>query len=86
MGDTGEIFARLQELVRRDLALEVVRRPHLAQQRAELLDQRRLDVRVVGGEQEEVAQRRHARERLHDHVDVVGVLDVVEPDEPRHVV
>ena len=38
----------LQQLMGRDLAFEVMWRPHLPEQRAKLLDERRLDVCVVG--------------------------------------
>eukprot|EP00965_Chrysotila_dentata_P026711 886258-Pleurochrysis_carterae.AAC.2 len=41
-----------------------VRRPDLADECAKLLHERRLDARVVGGQQEEVAHGRHARKRL----------------------
>ena len=43
-------------------------------------------MRVVLGQQEKVAQRRHARQRLQDDVHVVRVSDVVEADQPGHVV
>ena len=54
--------------MRRDLALEVVRRPHLAQQRSEFLDEVRLDVCVVRlqGQRRRDRRlwRRHARAAL----------------------
>lgn len=77
------VARHLGELVRRDRALEVVRAPHLADKLPEPLREAQPGADAL---EEKVAHGPHVRQRLHHRVDVVGVAEVVEPDEPRQVV
>ena len=49
------------------------------------MHQGRLGVGVIGRFKEEVAEGRHMRQRVHDTVDVVRLLQVVHADEARQV-
>jgi hypothetical protein len=66
------------------LPLEPFRVPDFADELAKALNEEAFAVAVVFGQEEKVAKLRHARERLDNHVDVGGVLEVVETDRARN--
>ena len=71
----------LDELVGRNHTLKIVPRPDLAQERAELPYERRGPVLVIAGVEEKVSERPHVRQLVHDDIDVVRLLEVVQPTE-----
>lgn len=68
-----------------DVAVEARVRPQLAKKKTERVHQGTLGVRVVGGNEEEVANRKDVGQRLNHHVHVVRLADHVHPHHSREV-
>lgn len=68
-----------------DVTVEARVRPQLAKEETERVHQGTLGVRVVGGNEEEVANRKDVGQRLNHHVHVVRLADHVHPHHSRKV-
>mmetsp|Transcript_39831 Transcript_39831/g.93479 ORF Transcript_39831/g.93479 Transcript_39831/m.93479 type:complete len:215 (-) Transcript_39831:212-856(-) len=75
----------LEQLVGTHMPFEVARVPHLADKLAEAEGEKISTGLVVFAVHEEITKRRHALEGLHDNVDVVGALYIVQPDHSGNV-
>ena len=68
-----------------DVAVEARVRPQLAKKKTERVHQGTLGVRVVGGDEEEIANRKDVGQRLNHHVHVVRLADHVHPHHSQEV-
>lgn len=83
--ELGVTVSAKTNLVWRDVAVEARVRPQLAKEETERVHQGTLGVRIVGGDEEEVANRKDVGQRLNHHVHIVRLPDHVHSHHSRKV-